>query len=184
MNGFHSRAAASRRPAPKFVHSRFAGLESNPSRTFFSYRKPPMNHHQLLRVTAIALSFLAASCDFDKSAFLDTAKNAYTAIYRGDPAAENAFDWRSLRINGEEAGEEYRQLATDYEKMAFRKAVLSRLKTYYTSKGWSPERIRDWHLREKGVESAQAEGKAPSGTIVFYLQKFGAEKKIIWVQNP
>lgn len=132
----------------------------------------------------IVLAFFQSGCDLDKSAFIKTAETTYAAIYKGDPSAENAIDWHSIQINDEETAQTARGLITDYEKSEFRKSVLSRLKTFYTSKGWAPERMRDWRIQDRGTESAQVAATAPDGgKIVMFMQKDQAQKKIIRIQN-
>lgn len=132
----------------------------------------------------IVLAFFQSGCDLDKSAFIKTAQTTYAAIYKGDPSAENAIDWRSIQINNEETAQSSAGLITDYEKEEFRRSVLSRLKTFYTSKGWTPERMRDWRIQDRGTESAQVIATAPNGgSVVMFLQKYQAQKKIIKIQN-
>ena len=135
-------------------------------------------------LTLIVLAIVLGGCDLDKSAFIKTAQSTYAAIYKGDPSAENSIDWRSIQINNDETAQMAAGLITDYEKAEFHRSVLSRLKSFYTSKGWTPERMKDWRIQDRGTESAQVIATAPNGgAVVMFLQKHQAQKLIIKIQN-
>ncbi len=149
--------------------------------TWRTYDYPLRARYLLLLPCACVL--LLNGCDFDKRDFINTARTTFESICNGDPSAEKAIDWYVIRINDEELGRTYMQLTTDYERAEFRKSITSRLRKYYASRGWTPQRVRGWKIQARGVESATVVAAPPGGIISMSLQKHGAEKKIILIED-
>lgn len=128
-------------------------------------------------VSVVALCF--PGCDFDKREFLDTAKSTFESFYTNNSRiSDSTIDWHSLRINGDEVGRDYMAITNDYDRAAFRKAQIIRLRTICSMKGWNIQNMKNWRIKDRGVESAQVVADGPGGTILLSLRKFQAEKKI------
>jgi hypothetical protein len=131
-----------------------------------------------LFILAGALALILQGCDFDKKQFLDVAKSTFESFYNNSGIADSTINWVALKINGDEVGRQYMEMSNDYERLAFRKGMVVRLRTICASKGWNPTNVKDWKIKERGVESAVVVGQAPGGTISMEMRKFGAMKKI------
>ena len=134
-------------------------------------------------VVVAIIIFSYTGCDFDKRDFLDTAKSTFAAFYNSNyRTTDSTIDWQVLSINGDEIGRTYIQLTTDYDKAAYRKATVVRLRTLCTQKGWNPANMKNWRISERGVESASVTADGPRGTITMTLRKYQAEKRIGTIQ--
>ncbi len=131
-----------------------------------------------LAILVGVLSFILQGCDFDKKEFLDVGKSTFESFYNGKPIPDSTINWVALKINGDEVGRQYMELSNDYERLAFRKGTVVRLRTMCAAKGWNPTNVKDWKIKERGVESAVVVGQAPGGTISMEMRKFQAVKKI------
>jgi len=136
-----------------------------------------------LPVLVAIIVFSCIGCDFDKRDFLDTAKSTFAAFYNSNyRTTDSTIDWHVLSVNGDEIGRTYMELTTDYDKAAYRKAMVVRLRTLCTQKGWTPANMKNWRISERGVESASVTADGPKGSIVMTLRKYQAEKRIGTIQ--
>lgn len=134
----------------------------------------------IVTFTLFLVVLLAASgCDFDKREFIGTAQTTFEKIMKGDPSAAHSIAWTELRIDGEEIGRSFMALSTDYEKSSFQTGTIARLAREYSAKNWTAQRVQNWRIQSKGLESATVVADAPGGMIVYNLQKRGGEKKIV-----
>ena len=124
------------------------------------------------------LAFCLFGCDFDKRQFIDVAKNTYESFYNGSRAADTTIDWRVVRINDDEVGRMYADMTTDYERAEFRKSQIARLRSICNMKGWNITNVREWKIKDRGVESAIVAADGPGGSIVISMRKVGAQKRI------
>jgi hypothetical protein len=141
-----------------------------------------MNRH-LHRVYLIVLvpiaALLLSGCDFDKKEFLDTAKSTFESFYTGNSRiTDSTIDWHSIRINGDEVGRDYMQMTTDYDRAAYRKSQIIKLRTICSMKGWNLQNVKNWRIKDRGVESASVIADGPGGSLIFTMRKFQAEKKV------
>ena len=134
-------------------------------------------------ISLIAFLLLAAlcfsGCDFDKKEFIDTAKSTFESFYNNNSRiTDSTIDWHAIKVNGDEVGRDYMQITTDYDRAAFRKAQVIRLRTICSMKGWNIQNVKNWRIKDRGVESASVVGDAPGGTIVLSMRKWQAMKKV------
>ncbi|HEY6192558.1 MAG TPA: hypothetical protein VI215_09580 [Bacteroidota bacterium] len=136
-------------------------------------------HRVSLFALLLAGALCYSGCDFDKKEFIDTARSTYESFYNNNTRiTDSTIDWNSIRINGDDVGRLYMQMTTDYDRMAFRRAQIVRLRTICSMKGWNVQNVKNWRIKDRGVESASVIGDAPGGTILLSLRKFQAEKKV------
>ena len=136
-----------------------------------------------LPVLVAIIIFSYTGCDFDKREFIETAKSTFAAFYNSNyRTTDSTIDWHVLSINGDEVGRDYMQMTTDYDKLAYRKAIVVRLRTLCTQKGWNPANMKNWRISERGVESASVTADGPKGSIIMTLRKYQAEKRIGTIQ--
>lgn len=144
-----------------------------------------MKHHAFSPPSILLFAILAScfcGCDFDKKEFIDVGKSTFESFYNGKRIADSTIDWNTVRINDDEVGRIYMQLNTDFEKAEFRRGTVSRLRSICAQKGWNPQNVRNWRIKDRGVESASVVGDGPGGSITMSMRKFGAEKRIGAIQ--
>jgi hypothetical protein len=128
-------------------------------------------------VSIVALCF--SGCDFDKKEFVETAKSTFESFYNNNSRiTDSTIDWNGIRINGDEVGRVYMTMTNDYDRTAFRRAQVVRLRTICSLKGWNLQNVKNWRIKDRGVESASVVADGPGGTITLALRKWQAVKKV------
>jgi hypothetical protein len=139
---------------------------------------------RLALVPLVVCAAILTGCDFDKRDFLNNSQATFEGICKGDVSIEKYINWEQIKIDGEEVGQMYVTMSTDYERSSYKKARLERLASVYKARGLSPMTVKNWRIETRGVESATVVADAPSkGKIIIDLQKYGAAKKIISIQT-
>jgi hypothetical protein len=80
------------------------------------------------------------------------AREAVEGLLGGDAAVADAFDWENLKVPGANAGEAYREMPDDENRVEFRKGFIEKFSESFKRSGASVSDLKNWREEKREGE--------------------------------
>jgi hypothetical protein len=106
------------------------------------------------------------------------AREAVEGLLNGDTAVADAFDWENLKVPGADAGEAYRELPDDENRVGFREGFIEKFSESFKASGASVGDLKNWREESKQGETAIVAVDTVTGKTmrVFVVRREGRQQ--------
>ncbi|HJR06746.1 MAG TPA: hypothetical protein VJ842_05780 [Pyrinomonadaceae bacterium] len=81
------------------------------------------------------------------------AKDAVEGLLDGDTSVADAFDWENLKVPGADAGDAYKDLPDDENRVEFQKGFIEKFSQSFKASGASVNDLTNWREQSKDGET-------------------------------
>ena len=106
------------------------------------------------------------------------ARDAVEGLLDGDASVAEAFDWENLKVPGANAGEAYKDLPDEENRVEFQRGFIEKFSESFKASGATPDDLKNWREQSKeGATTIVAADTVTGKTMrVFVVRRDGRQQ--------